>query len=67
MLFLILLSFLRWGRTCAHLAGADVFVSLVIGRQARLAMLGIATDPEQVDRRIRAAVDLFVRGMAVDA
>ena len=46
---------------------ADLFVSLVIGRQARLAMLGIATDPEQADRRIRAAVDLFVRGMAVPA
>ena len=30
-------------------------------------MLGIATDPEQADRRIRAAVDLFVRGMAVQA
>ena len=45
---------------------ADLFLSLVIGRQARLAILGIASDPDQVDRRIRAAVALFIRGMAAD-
>lgn len=42
---------------------ADLFLSLVIGRQTRLAMLGIDTDPEQVDQRIRAAVRLFLDGV----
>ena len=45
---------------------ADLFLSLVIGRQARLAVLGIETDPAQVDRRVQAAVALFVKGMAAD-
>lgn len=42
---------------------ADLFLSLVIGRQARLAMLGIETDPEQIDQRLRAAVALFLNGV----
>ncbi len=42
---------------------ADLFLSLVIGRQTRLAMLGIETDPAQVDHRIRAAVRLFLDGV----
>ncbi|MDX7951324.1 TetR/AcrR family transcriptional regulator [Lichenihabitans sp. Uapishka_5] len=42
---------------------ADLFLSLVIGRQTRLAMLGIHTDPVQVDHRIRAAVGLFLDGV----
>ena len=42
---------------------ADLFLSLVIGRQTRLAMLGIETDPEQIDQRVRAAVNLFLNGV----
>ncbi|WP_237479335.1 TetR/AcrR family transcriptional regulator [Lichenibacterium dinghuense] len=41
---------------------ADLFLSLVVGRLSRLAMLGIAVDPEQVDRRVEAAVALFLYG-----
>ena len=41
---------------------ADLFLSLVIGRQTRMAMLGIETDPEQVDQRVQAAVKLFLDG-----
>ncbi|MDX7950562.1 TetR/AcrR family transcriptional regulator [Lichenihabitans sp. Uapishka_5] len=41
---------------------ADLFLSLVIGRQTRLAMLGIETAPAQIDLRIRAAVRLFLDG-----
>ena len=42
----------------------DFFLSLVIGRQTRLAMLGIETTPADVDARIVAAVDLFLNGVA---
>jgi TetR/AcrR family transcriptional repressor of mexJK operon len=42
---------------------ADLFLSLVIGRQTRLAMLGIETDPNQIDQRVRAAVKLFLDGV----
>jgi TetR/AcrR family transcriptional repressor of mexJK operon len=42
---------------------ADLFLSLIIGRQTRMAMLGIETDPEQVDQRVQAAVKLFLNGM----
>lgn len=42
---------------------ADLFLSIVIGRQTRLAMLGIDTDPAQVDHRIEAAVRLFLDGV----
>jgi TetR/AcrR family transcriptional regulator, mexJK operon transcriptional repressor len=42
---------------------ADLFLSLVIGRQTRMAMLGIETDPEQVDLRVQAAVKLFLDGV----
>lgn len=44
---------------------ADLFLSLILGRQTRVAMLGIDTALEQVDRRLQAGVALFVRGMAV--
>ncbi len=42
---------------------ADLFLSLVIGRQTRLAMLGIETDPDQIDQRVQAAVKLFLNGV----
>ena len=46
-----------------HLAG-DFFLSLVVGRQTRLAVLGIVTDPLQIEERLVAAVDFFLRGIA---
>jgi AcrR family transcriptional regulator len=42
---------------------ADLFLSLVIGRQTRVAMLGIETDPAQIDQRVQAAVKLFLNGV----
>jgi TetR/AcrR family transcriptional regulator, mexJK operon transcriptional repressor len=42
---------------------ADLFLSLVIGRQTRMAMLGIETAPEQIDQRVQAAVKLFLDGV----
>jgi TetR/AcrR family transcriptional repressor of mexJK operon len=41
---------------------ADLFLSLVMGRQTRLAILGFQTDPAQLDERTRAAVTLFLDG-----
>ena len=43
---------------------ADLFLSLVVGRLSRLAMLGIAIDPGQVDCRVEAAVAVFLHGVA---
>jgi TetR/AcrR family transcriptional repressor of mexJK operon len=42
---------------------ADLFLSLVIGRQTRLAMLGIETGPAHIDQRVQAAVKLFLNGV----
>ncbi len=42
---------------------ADLFLSLIIGRQTRMAMLGIETDAEQIDERLKAAVKLFLSGV----
>ncbi len=42
---------------------ADLFLSLIIGRQTRMAMLGIETDSEQIDQRVQAAVKLFLDGV----
>ena len=42
---------------------AEQFLSLVVGRQVRLALLGIATDPEQIERRTHAAIELFLDGV----
>ena len=42
--------------------GADLFINLVIGRSSRLALYGIAVDPEAQERRRRAAVALFLAG-----
>lgn len=41
---------------------AELFSNLIIGRQIRLALLGIEIEAEQLDRRIRAAVTLFLDG-----
>jgi TetR/AcrR family transcriptional repressor of mexJK operon len=45
------------------IVAADLFLSLIIGRQTRMAMLGIETDPDQVDQRVQAAVKLFLNGV----
>ena len=42
---------------------AELFSSLIIGRQIRLALLGIEIDPDELDRRLRAAVTLFLNGV----
>ena len=41
---------------------AEQFLSLVVGRQVRLSLLGIETGPEQIDRRTHAAIGLFLDG-----
>lgn len=43
---------------------ADLFISLIVGRLSRLALLGIPVDADQVDRRIQAGVSLFLNGVA---
>lgn len=42
---------------------SDFFLSLVVGRQSQLAMLGIETDPRELDARLVAAVDFFLAGL----
>ena len=61
----VLDHFARDGQIAVEDTGmaADLFLSLVVGRLSRLAMLGIAVEPEQVDRRIEAAVSLFLEGV----
>ncbi|ACA20848.1 transcriptional regulator, TetR family [Methylobacterium sp. 4-46] len=44
---------------------ADLFLNLVLGRQSRLALYGIRTDPETQERRRQAAVRLFLNGVRV--
>ncbi len=43
---------------------ADLFLALVLGRLSRLAMLGIETDAEEIERRVEAAVSLFLNGIS---
>ena len=42
---------------------ADLFLNLLLGHSARLALHGIADDPESLERRRRAVVDLFLNGV----
>ncbi len=44
---------------------ADLFLNLVLGRSARLAVSGIETHPEVQERRTRAAVELFLNGVKI--
>lgn len=44
---------------------ADLFLSLVIGRNAQTSLYGLAIDPEMQERRRHAAVTLFLRGVRV--
>ncbi|MGI4764192.1 MAG: TetR/AcrR family transcriptional regulator C-terminal domain-containing protein [Janthinobacterium lividum] len=43
---------------------ANVSLALVIRRLSRLAMLGIETDAEEIERRVEAAVSLFLKGVS---
>jgi hypothetical protein len=42
---------------------ADLFLNLLLGPSARLAIHGIAIDPEFLERRSQAAVELFLNGI----
>jgi TetR/AcrR family transcriptional regulator, mexJK operon transcriptional repressor len=42
---------------------ADMFLNLVLGHSKRLALYGIATDPETAERHRKAAVDFFLNGI----
>jgi TetR/AcrR family transcriptional repressor of mexJK operon len=42
---------------------ADMFLNLVLGHPKRLALYGIATDPETEERHRKAAVDFFLNGI----
>lgn len=42
---------------------ADLFLSIVLGRISRMALLGVQLEPETLDRRSREAVRMFVRGL----
>ena len=44
------------------LAG-DLFLSIVLGRVSRMALLGVLMEPETLERRAREAVRIFVRGL----
>jgi AcrR family transcriptional regulator len=42
---------------------ADLFLNLLLGHSARLALHGIADDPEFLERRRKAVVELFLDGV----
>jgi TetR/AcrR family transcriptional regulator, mexJK operon transcriptional repressor len=42
---------------------ADLFLNLLLGHSARLALHGIADDPESLQQRRRAVVELFLNGV----
>jgi AcrR family transcriptional regulator len=42
---------------------ADLFLNLLLGHSTRLALNGIAIDPEFLERRRQAAVELFLNGL----
>jgi TetR/AcrR family transcriptional repressor of mexJK operon len=42
---------------------ADMFLNLVLGHSKRLALYGIATDPETEERHRKAAVDFFLNAI----
>ncbi|HUB64960.1 MAG TPA: TetR/AcrR family transcriptional regulator C-terminal domain-containing protein, partial [Methylocella sp.] len=46
---------------------ADLFLSIVLGRISRLALLGVKMEPETLERRVREAVRIFLRGLLLDA
>ena len=44
---------------------AELYFSIVMGWTSRLSQLGVAIDREALDRRLREAVKLFIRGAVV--
>ncbi len=44
------------------IVAAEQFLNLVIGRQSRMAMLGLQIDPTKLENGLPAAVRLFLRG-----
>lgn len=60
----VLRHFAKEGQICVENPelAADLFLSLVAGRQSTIAMLGIEFDRAQIDQRIEAAVKLFLDG-----
>ncbi len=42
---------------------AELFLNLVLGRSSRLALYGVAMDPQMQERRRMAAVELFLNGV----
>jgi AcrR family transcriptional regulator len=46
---------------------ADLFISVVLGRIQRMALLSVHMEPKKLDKRIRAAVQVFIRGLLADA
>jgi hypothetical protein len=42
---------------------ADLFLNLLLGHSARLAINGIAIDPQFLERRRQGAVELFLNGV----
>jgi hypothetical protein len=42
---------------------AEQFISLVIDSDLRLAAFGIGPAPDEIEERVRQAVDLFLRGV----
>jgi AcrR family transcriptional regulator len=46
---------------------ADLFLSIVLGRISRMALLGVRMEPDTLDRRTREAVRIFVRGITQEA
>jgi AcrR family transcriptional regulator len=46
---------------------ADLFLSIVLGRISRMALLGVRMEPDTLDRRVREAVRIFVRGLVAGA
>jgi TetR/AcrR family transcriptional regulator, mexJK operon transcriptional repressor len=45
---------------------ADMFLNLVLGHAKRLALYGIATDPQTEERYRKAAVDFFLSGIRTE-
>jgi TetR/AcrR family transcriptional regulator, mexJK operon transcriptional repressor len=43
---------------------ADLFLTLIVGRSSQVALYGIVPDPEGLERRRQAAVEVFLRGVA---
>jgi AcrR family transcriptional regulator len=45
---------------------ADLFLGIVLGKIPRMALLGVEIEPQMRDRRLGAAVRLFVKGLIIE-